>query len=95
MIVFARGRGSCLPLVLEYTADSREHTIGEPTGTELRRNVVNEWTRAVHNHDNMALLTSSIFTAAKGWKQAVMCPILRPNGCLQSLQTKLRADAFA
>ena len=39
-----------------------------PLGTELRRNVVEEWTKAMKNHDNMAFLDSSIFTAAKVWE---------------------------
>ena len=60
--------------VPRYTADSREHTTGEPLGTELRRNVVDEWTQAMRNRDNMAFLDSSIFTAPKCGKQAAMCP---------------------
>ena len=64
-----------------------------PLGTELRRNVVNEWTQAMQNHDNMALLDSSIFTAAKVWEASghvsgFSDPMVVCNYC----KTKFRAD---
>ena len=64
-----------------------------PLGTELRRNVVNEWTRAMENHYNMAFLDSSIFTAAKVWEASghvsdFSDPMVTCNNC----HTKFRAD---
>src|SRR3989344_5088830 len=64
-----------------------------PLGTELRRNVVNEWTEAMQSHDNMAMLESSIFTAAKVWEASghisgFSDPMVVCNHC----HTKFRAD---
>ena len=64
-----------------------------PLGTELRRNVVNEWTRAMENHYNMAFLDSSIFTVAKVWEASghvsdFSDPMVTCNNC----HTKFRAD---
>src|SRR3989338_2749146 len=64
-----------------------------PLGTELRRNVVNEWTEAMQSHDNMAMLDSSIFTAAKVWEASghisgFSDPMVVCNHC----HTKFRAD---
>ena len=64
-----------------------------PLGTELRRNVVEEWTKAMKNHDNMAFLDSSIFTAAKVWEASghvsgFSDPMVVCNHC----HTKFRAD---
>jgi len=39
-----------------------------PYGVALRKNVVDAWTNAMKEHDNMALLDSSIFTAPKVWE---------------------------
>src|SRR3990167_9261918 len=64
-----------------------------PLGTELLRNVVNEWTEAMQSHDNMAMLDSSIFTAAKVWEASghisgFSDPMVVCNHC----HTKFRAD---
>lgn len=64
-----------------------------PLGTELRRNVVDEWTNAMKIHDNMAFLDSSIFTAAKVWEASghvsgFSDPMVICNSC----HTKFRAD---
>ncbi len=64
-----------------------------PLGVELRRNVVDEWTRAMQQHDSMALLDSSIFTAGKVWEASghvsgFSDPLVICNAC----HTKLRAD---
>ncbi len=64
-----------------------------PLGVALRRNVVDEWTRSMQEHDNMAMLDSSIFTAGKVWEASghvsgFSDPMVVCNKC----HTKLRAD---
>lgn len=64
-----------------------------PLGTGLRENVVNEWSKAMKLHDNMAFLDSSIFTAAKVWEASghvsgFSDPMVVCNSC----HTKFRAD---
>ncbi|RJQ30789.1 glycine--tRNA ligase [Candidatus Parcubacteria bacterium] len=64
-----------------------------PLGTELRGNVVKEWTEAMEDHENMAFLDSSIFTAAKVWEASghisgFSDPMVVCNHC----HTKFRAD---
>ena len=82
--------------VPRYTADLREHTTGGRLELSFRRNVVNEWTQAMQNRDNMALLDSSIFTAAKVWEASGPCVrILRSNGSLQSLPHEISRRSFA
>ena len=39
-----------------------------PHGVELRKNVVDAWTRSMQMHDNIAFLDSSIFTSPKVWE---------------------------
>ncbi len=39
-----------------------------PLGVALRRNIVDAWTRSMSDHENIALLDSSIFTAPKVWE---------------------------
>ncbi len=64
-----------------------------PYGVELRRNVVDAWVNAMKEHDNIALLDSSIFTAAKVWEASghvsgFSDPLVICNEC----HTKHRAD---
>src|SRR3989344_614403 len=64
-----------------------------PLGVELRRHVVETWTRAMRSRDNMALLDSSIFTAGKVWEASghvsgFSDPLVVCNKC----HTKFRAD---
>lgn len=64
-----------------------------PLGVELRRNVVNEWTRAMKMHDNVAFLDSSIFTAAKVWEASGhVTGFSDPMVVCGSCHAKLRAD---
>src|SRR3989339_413207 len=64
-----------------------------PLGTELRRNVVNEWTEAMQSHDNMAFLDSSIFTAAKVWEASGhISGFSDPMVVCSHCHTKFRAD---
>ncbi|MEK7101584.1 MAG: glycine--tRNA ligase [Patescibacteria group bacterium] len=62
-------------------------------GVLLRENVVNLWTRAMREHDNIALLDSSIFTSGKVWEASghvsgFSDPMVVCNNC----HTKFRAD---
>ena len=64
-----------------------------PLGVALRRNVVEQWTHSMQMHDNIALLDSSIFTAAKVWEASghvtgFSDPLVVCNAC----HTKFRAD---
>lgn len=64
-----------------------------PYGVELRRNVVDAWTNAMKEHDNIAMLDSSIFTVAKVWEASghlsgFSDPLIICNEC----HTKQRAD---
>jgi glycyl-tRNA synthetase len=64
-----------------------------PYGLELRNNVVNTWTRAMEEHENMARLDSSIFTSGKVWEASghvsgFSDPLVICNEC----HAKQRAD---
>ncbi len=64
-----------------------------PYGVELRRNVVDTWTNAMSDHENIARLDSSIFTVPKVWEASghtsgFSDPLVACNSC----HTKQRAD---
>ncbi len=64
-----------------------------PLGVGLRRNVVNQWTRSMQMHDNIAFLDSSIFTAAKVWEASGhLSGFSDPMVICGSCHTKFRAD---
>jgi len=64
-----------------------------PLGTELRKNAVNQWTEAMQSHDNMAMLDSSIFTAAKVWEASGhVSGFSDPMAVCNHCHTKFRAD---
>ena len=64
-----------------------------PLGTELRKNVVNQWTETMQSHDNMAILDSSIFTAAKVWEASGhISGFSDPMVVCSHCHTKFRAD---
>src|SRR6266567_1258776 len=57
-----------------------------PYGVALRRNVVDAWTHAMQEHENMALLDSSIFTARNVWEASghtsgFSDPLVTCNNC--------------
>ncbi|NQV88496.1 MAG: glycine--tRNA ligase [Parcubacteria group bacterium] len=65
-----------------------------PLGVNLHRNVVGEWTKSMNmDHENIAMIDSSIFTAGKVWEASghvsgFSDPLVICNNC----HTKLRAD---
>ncbi len=64
-----------------------------PYGVELRRNVVDTWTSTMKDHENIALLDSSIFTASRVWEASghttgFSDPLVVCNSC----HSKQRAD---
>ncbi|MEK7135807.1 MAG: glycine--tRNA ligase [Patescibacteria group bacterium] len=62
-------------------------------GVLLRENVVNTWTRAMREHDNIALLDSSIFTAGKVWEASGhVSGFSDPMVVCKNCHTKFRAD---
>lgn len=64
-----------------------------PYGVLLRRNIVDIWTRSMQMHDSMALLDSSIFTAAKVWEASGhVSGFSDPMVVCGSCHTKFRAD---
>lgn len=64
-----------------------------PLGVELRQNVVDSWLRSMREQDNIALLDSSIFTAAKVWEASGhVSGFSDPLVVCGSCHTKLRAD---
>jgi len=63
-----------------------------PLGVALRRNVVDNWTNAMQQHE-VALLDSSIFTAGKVWEASGhVAGFSDPMVICNSCHTKLRAD---
>jgi glycyl-tRNA synthetase len=64
-----------------------------PLGVELRRNVVDTWTRSMQMHDNMALLDSSIFTSPRVWEASGhVSGFNDPLVVCLACDSKLRAD---
>ncbi|MDO8593868.1 MAG: glycine--tRNA ligase [bacterium] len=62
-------------------------------GVLLRENVVNAWTQAMRDHDNIALIDSSIFTAGKVWEASGhVSGFSDPMVVCGSCHTKFRAD---
>lgn len=62
-------------------------------GVLLRENVVNTWTRAMREHDNIALIDSSIFTAGKVWEASGhVSGFSDPMVVCKSCHMKFRAD---
>lgn len=64
-----------------------------PLGVELRKNVVDTWLWSMKQHDNVAQLDSSIFTAAKVWEASGhVSGFSDPLIVCKSCHTKFRAD---
>jgi glycyl-tRNA synthetase len=64
-----------------------------PYGVELRKNIVDAWTKSMQAHENMAFLDSSIFTSPRVWEASGHVsgfndPLVVCNSC----HSKLRAD---
>lgn len=92
IVSLAKRRGFVFPGSEIYGGFAGTYDWG-PLGVELRRNVVDTWTRAMQMHDSMALLDSSIFTAPRVWEASGHVsgfndPLV---SCLEC-HSKLRAD---
>ncbi len=92
IISLCKRRGFVFPGSEIYGGFAGTYDFG-PYGVELRRNVVDAWTNAMKEHDNIARLDSSIFTAPKVWEASghvggFADPLVICNEC----HAKLRAD---
>ena len=67
IVSLCKRRGFVFPGSEIYGGFAGTYDFG-PLGVALRANITNEWTRAMQEHDNMALLDSSIVTAGAVWE---------------------------
>ena len=67
IVSLCKRRGFVFPGSEIYGGFAGTYDFG-PLGVALRANITNEWTRAMQDHDNMALLDSSIVTAGAVWE---------------------------
>lgn len=92
VVALAKRRGFVFPGSEIYGGFAGTYDWG-PYGVELRMNVVNEWTAAMKEHDNMALLDSSIFTAPRVWEASGhVSGFNDPLVVCLECHSKLRAD---
>ena len=93
IVALCKRRGFVFPGSEIYGGFAGTYDYG-PFGVELHRHVVDAWTRALEwDHDNIALLDSSIFTSGKVWEASghvsgFSDPLVVCNAC----HTKQRAD---
>ncbi len=67
IVALCKRRGFVFPGSEIYGGFAGTYDFG-PYGVALRRNLVDAWTGAMLDHDNIAQIDSSIFTAAKVWE---------------------------
>jgi len=92
VVNLAKRRGFVFPGSEIYGGFAGTYDFG-PLGVALRSNVVDTWLRSMKEHDSMAQLDSSIFTAGRVWEASghvsgFSDPMVVCNSC----HTKLRAD---
>ena len=92
IVSLAKRRGFVFPGSEIYGGFAGTYDWG-PLGVELRRNVVDTWLWSMRQHDNIAQLDSSIFTASRVWEASghiagFSDPMVVCNKC----HAKLRAD---
>ena len=92
IVSLCKRRGFVFPGSEIYGGFAGTYDFG-PYGVELRRNVIDSWTNAMKEHDNIALIDSSIFTAPKVWEASghvsgFADPLVICNEC----KAKFRAD---
>ena len=92
VVNLAKRRGFVFPGSEIYGCFAGTYDFG-PLGVALRSNVVDTWLRSMKEHDSMAQLDSSIFTAGRVWEASghvsgFSDPMVVCNSC----HTKLRAD---
>ncbi len=67
IVALCKRRGFVFPGSEIYGGFAGTYDFG-PYGVELRHNIVDAWTKAMKEHNNIALLDSSIFTAPMVWE---------------------------
>ncbi|MEK7607353.1 MAG: glycine--tRNA ligase [Patescibacteria group bacterium] len=92
IVALCKRRGFVFPGSEIYGGFAGTYDFG-PLGVELRRNVVDTWVKAMQEHENIALIDSSIFTVGKVWQASghvagFSDPLIICNSC----HTKHRAD---
>ena len=92
IVALAKRRGFVFPGSEIYGGFAGTYDYG-PLGVAMHRNVVDIWMGAMRQHDNIAFLDSSIFTAPKVWEASghvsgFSDPLVICNAC----HTKHRAD---
>ena len=92
IVSLAKRRGFVYPGSEIYGGFAGTYDFG-PYGVELRRNIVNTWIVAMKEHDNIALLDSSIFTSSKVWEASGhVNGFADPLVICKNCGAKLRAD---
>lgn len=92
IVSLCKRRGFVFPGSEIYGGFAGTYDFG-PLGVELRRNVVDAWMRSMREHDNIAFLDSSIFTAARVWEASGHTSgFSDPMIICTSCHTKSRAD---
>src|SRR3989344_1733835 len=92
IISLAKRRGFVYPGSEIYGGFAGTYDFG-PLGVALRMNVVDMWLWSMKQHDNIAQLDSSIFTAGKVWEASGhIAGFSDPLVICKSCHTKLRAD---
>src|SRR3989338_8817507 len=92
IVSLCKRRGFIYPGSSIYGGFAGTYDLG-PYGVMLRRNLVDEWKRAIEEEDSIAFIESSIFTSRKVWEASghvsgFSDPLVVCNSC----HTKQRAD---
>src|SRR3989344_9223626 len=93
IVALCKRRGFVYPGSEIYGGFAGTYDFG-PLGVELRKNIIEVWTRAMsREHENISLIDSSIFTSGKVWQASghvsgFSDPLVVCNEC----HTKQRAD---
>ena len=92
IVALCKRRGFVFPGSEIYGGFAGTYDFG-PLGVALRKNLVDLWTRSMQEHDNIALLDSSIITSGKVWEASGhVSGFSDPLVICKSCHTKHRAD---
>ena len=92
IISLCKRRGFVFPGSEIYGGFAGTYDFG-PYGVALRRNVVDAWTKAMQEHENISLIDSSIFTVGKVWEASGhVSGFSDPMVICKECHTKQRAD---
>src|SRR3989344_8597313 len=92
IVSLCKRRGFVFPGSEIYGGFAGTYDLG-PYGVALRRNIVDAWTRAMQEHESMAFLDSSIFTAPEVWEASGhVSGFNDPLVVCHSCHSRLRAD---